>query len=258
MPLKRCEADGQPGWKWGDAGKCYVHMAGDEESEQAARKKAMAQAAAMGEFPGTGDRSNEVAPPNAPLESRESVLAGVNFKQRLIDLLAVPYDQEADIEYRGELWRERFSRGAFDGIEDHAGRVRVNRGHNRDRTIGKVVQFLPSHEDGLMSRVRIASTPLGDETLALADEDMLSPSITFAVRGRDQLLDRRSRVRVINRAFIDHIAMVEDPAYRGAKVLAVREGLPAQPVASEPLVTLALDEYLGDDILSWAKSRLGK
>ena len=41
MPLKRCEVEGVDGWKWGDAGKCYV--GGD------ARQKAIDQGAAMGD-----------------------------------------------------------------------------------------------------------------------------------------------------------------------------------------------------------------
>ena len=190
-----------------------------------------------------------------PVEVRESTLIGVNFKQRIIDLIAVPYEEEAVVEYRGELWNEVHSRGAYDGIEDHAGRVRVGRGHGKDRTVGKVVQFQPSRQEGLVSRVRIAPTLLGDETLALADEDMLSPSVGFIVRRSDQVLDRRSMRRRINRAFLDHLGMVEDAAFRGAKVLAVREGLSAQPAAGEPLVTPELDAYLADDLLSWANMR---
>jgi hypothetical protein len=190
-----------------------------------------------------------------PVEVRESTLIGVNFKQRMIDLIAVPYEEEAVVEYRGEMWHEVHSRGAYDGIEDHAGRVRVGRGHGKDRTVGKVVQFQPSRQEGLVARVRIAPTLLGDETLTLADEDMLGPSVGFIVRRSDQLLDRRAMLRRINRAFLDHLGMVEDPAFQGAKVLAVREGPSAQPVADGPLVTPELDAYLADDLLSWAKMR---
>jgi uracil-DNA glycosylase family 4 len=42
MPLKRCQSGGKSGWKWGDAGKCYT---GD-----GAKKKALAQGAAMGDL----------------------------------------------------------------------------------------------------------------------------------------------------------------------------------------------------------------
>jgi hypothetical protein len=56
-PLQHCQSDGKPGWRWGDTGKCYTYTAGDDASEAAARKKAMAQAAAMGAFPGTGGKA---------------------------------------------------------------------------------------------------------------------------------------------------------------------------------------------------------
>ena len=122
MPLKRCEDDGKHCWKWCDAGKCYTFTAGDEASETAARKKAMAQAAAMGEFPGTGDRGG-----TAEVEHRHSTVSDVNTRQRLIDIIAVPYDQETDVVWRNDLWHESFDRRAFDGVEAHVGRVQVNR-----------------------------------------------------------------------------------------------------------------------------------
>src|SRR5918995_6048719 len=120
MPLNRCRDDDKPGWKWGDAGKCYTYTAGNEESEKAARKKAMAQAAAMGEFPGTGQRNR-----SAEVEHRASVLQDVNVKQRIVELIIVPYDQEADVFWRGDLWHESHDRNAYRGIEDHVGRVQV-------------------------------------------------------------------------------------------------------------------------------------
>jgi len=39
MPLKRCEANGQSGWKWGDQGHCYTG--------RGAKEKAIKQAAAI-------------------------------------------------------------------------------------------------------------------------------------------------------------------------------------------------------------------
>src|SRR5262245_57116837 len=142
MPLQRCESDGQPGWKWGDAGACYTFTEGDEESETAARKKALAQAAAMGEFPGTGNRSQI-----AEVEHRSSTVSDIDVKQRLIDIIAVPYDQEGISVYRGHVWHESFDRHAFDGIEAHAGRVQVNREHVKGDTVGRVVAADPSHKD---------------------------------------------------------------------------------------------------------------
>lgn len=46
-PVKTCTTSGKPGFKWGDSGKCYPYTAGDEASKEAARKKAIAQGAAM-------------------------------------------------------------------------------------------------------------------------------------------------------------------------------------------------------------------
>jgi phage head maturation protease len=111
-----------------------------------------------------------------PLEFREASVSDVNFAQRLITLVAVPYEEAATVEYRGELWEESFLRGAFDGIEKRPNRVRANRNHDKNRTVGKALAFFPSRQEGLVADVRIAPTPLGDETLTLADEDMLSVS----------------------------------------------------------------------------------
>jgi HK97 family phage prohead protease len=241
VPLNRCQDDDKPGWKWGDSGKCYTYTAGNDASETAARKKAMAQAAAMGEFPGTGNRDADELP-NAPVEYRDASVSGVNFDKRIIEVVAVPYEEPTRIEYRGEYWEESFVRGSFDGIETRKDQIRVNRNHDKTMTIGKVVRWWPERTEGLVSEVRVAPTVRGDETLALANEDMLSASVGFAVRGRDQLLDKSSMTRRIHKAFVDHMSFVESPAYVGAKVLAVRDqgGIDDRP----PLETPNIDEMV--------------
>lgn len=247
MPLNRCESDGKPGWRWGEAGACYTYTAGDGGSEAEARRKAMAQAAAMGEL----DTREQGDPLTAPVEFREASVAEVKFPQRIISVVAVPYDQTAVVEYRGEMWEESFERGAFDGIEKRPNRVRANRDHDKRRTVGKVVKFWPSREEGLVSEVRIAQTPLGDETLALADEDILGASVGFAARGRDQVFDRSTHSRRIKRAFLDHLAFTPDPAYVDAMPLDVRRNVPAPNAADlPPLVTPALDE-----VRAWLQAR---
>ena len=94
-----------------------------------------------------------------------------------------------------------------------------------------------------MGAARIAKTALGDETLALADEDCLGASVGFAVAGGGQELDRVNRRRRIKKAFLDHLAFVPDPAYSGAGVLSVR---------SAPSATPNLDE-----VLAWMQARKG-
>ena len=50
MPLKRCNKSGQSGWKWGDQGTCYVYNPDSKQSETIARKKAISQGVAIGEY----------------------------------------------------------------------------------------------------------------------------------------------------------------------------------------------------------------
>lgn len=189
----------------------------------------------------------------------DATLMDVDVKQRIIDVIAVPWEQETQVTWRGEDWNEVFSRTAFNGLEDHAGRIRVNREHTKGDTVGKVVSIDTQHTTGLLARVKVAKTPRGDETLALAEEDMISASVGYFVKNAsDVQLNKQAKLRRVNRAFLDHLSLVESPAYEGARVLAVREG-PQKPPAVEPLIaTPHLDEQLEDDIFAWANSRLRK
>jgi HK97 family phage prohead protease len=197
-------------------------------------------------------------PKDETVEIRSSSITSVDTRQRIIDLIAVPWNQEADVLWRGEEWKEVFVPGAFDGIESHAGRIRVNREHLMGDTVGKVIQF-ENAADGLRAQVKIAETTRGDDTLALADEDMISASVGYRVKKpSDVQLNRRNRMRRVVRAFIDHLAMVEAPAYAGARVLAVRAE-PSGLEVAEPLpLTPALDEAMNSEVLAWARARLSR
>lgn len=192
---------------------------------------------------------SEDAPEGRPvLELRAAQVSEVRFKDRIITMLVVPYEKPSDgVIYRGRAWRESFAHGAFEGVEQRAGRVRVNREHRKGNTVGKVVEFYPDAAEGLVADVKIVASPSGDETLALADEDMISPSVGFRLKkGSDQELNSRSNppTRYIKRAFIDHIALVEDPAYTDAGVLAVRDAPDFVSAADlPPLTTPRLDEW---------------
>lgn len=159
--------------------------------------------------------------PAAPVELRHASVADVSFPQRTIEVVAAPYGQEALVEYEGETWLEHFERGAFAGVEARPDRVKANRDHDNTRLVGKAIGF-SDREDGLAGAFRIAKTPLGDETLTLASEEMLGASVGFASRRSDQVFDRSTRSRSIKRAFLDHLAFVPDSAYEGARVLGVR------------------------------------
>lgn len=49
MPVQDCKADGKPGYRWGEAGKCYTYTPDDEASRKEAKRKAHLQGAAIGE-----------------------------------------------------------------------------------------------------------------------------------------------------------------------------------------------------------------
>lgn len=191
----------------------------------------------------------------------DSVITEVNQRQRLIDLIVVPWEQEApEALWRGEFWRESFQRGAFDGIQDHAGRVPVNRQHVKGDVVGRTVTLDPASRDGLVGRVRIGATLRGDETLELASEEMLHPSGGFYIKSpADHIINRRQMTRRVLRAFLDHIGLVDTPAYPGARVLAVREDQTGLAVVETPLPPApALDDAQNDEVLLWAASRVAK
>ena len=39
MPVKTCEDDGRPGYRWGSKGKCYTYETGDEAGRKKAKEK---------------------------------------------------------------------------------------------------------------------------------------------------------------------------------------------------------------------------
>jgi HK97 family phage prohead protease len=178
-----------------------------------------------------------------PIEFRSAVVSEVSFPHRTIDLVVMPYESETMVEFQGRLVREVVSRGAFTGIDRRANRVKVNRDHDVTKVVGRAVAFHPDAEQGLVAECRIAQTPLGDETLQLADEEILDASAGFAPM--EQRWEERSLRRIV-KAFLSHIALTPDPAYPDAKVLAVRTR-PEGPVG--PLVAAETPNL--DRIRAW-------
>jgi len=174
---------------------------------------------------------------NGELWHRTAQLVGVSFPDRTIEVVVMPYETEALVPYQGRMVRETIARGAFDGIERRANRVRVNRDHQAERTVGRAVAFHPSRTEGLVAQVRIAATDLGDETLTLADDGILDASAAFRPMTPLQW-EGRSKYRV-DKAWLGHIAMTPDPAYVDARVLSVRAAAAADGKGS---ATPNLDE----------------
>jgi phage head maturation protease len=179
--------------------------------------------------------------PIAPVEFRTVTDMAVNYPERMIELVLMPYDTDGVVEHRGRIVVESHAPGAYAGVERRANRVRVNRDHVQERTIGRAVALHPSRTEGLVGELKIARTSLGDETLGLADDGCVEASVGFAVMpGGEQWLEQRSRRR-ITKAFLDHIALVPEGAYQG-RVLNVRSTGSAGPV--ERVATPNLDEVL--------------
>lgn len=194
--------------------------------------------------------------PRAPVELRTASVADVNYAQRLVTAVVAPYEQPTIVMWKGETWQEWFARSAWDGIERRPNRVKVNRDHNKSRTVGKALKFFPSREEGLVAELRIAQTALGDETLALADEKCLGMSVGFAAPTEDQVINRRERTRRIDKAYLDHVSFVEDPAYPSAEVLDIRENEIIVPDSDELVGTPVMDEFLNDPFFASMLKRL--
>lgn len=188
--------------------------------------------------------------------SRAAVVAEINKPRYLIDVLAVPWDEPAQVFWRGDLWTEVFHRGAFANVQERIGRIRVNREHTKGATVGKIVALDPNAEEGLTAQVKIVESPVGDEVMALASQDMTSVSIGYrANKPSDVILDKRAKKRDVYGAFLDHLSFVEDPTWDRAQVLSVREGPNGLVAAEGPLPqTPALDAILQDDVIGWAAS----
>lgn len=156
------------------------------------------------------------------LERSAAAVEHVAAGQRLIEIVAVPFDSPTEVLWRGAQWRESFSRGAFREFIASGKQVRVNREHRKGDTVGRVVE-LRETDRGLIATIRIARTPRGDETLELAAEDMISASIGFSAGPDSRTVDHAARtIRYHRGVRLDHLSLVEDPAFKEAAVLSVR------------------------------------
>lgn len=198
------------------------------------------------------EADEEMERPRAPVEFRHAAEFEVRHAERIIELVAVPYDAETVVEYppgSGRLVRESVSRNAFAGVERRVGRrgnaVRANRDHDINRPCGIAISLRPSATQGLVAELKMSRTPLGDETLELADDGVLGASVGMAVLPSDQVWTENRSRRVIARAFLDHIAMCANPAYEGAEVIAVRTRDDVAAVVARVAATPNLDIVRG-------------
>ena len=182
----------------------------------------------------------DIAP--GALEYRKATPIGVRFADRIIDMIAVPYDEETRVLHRGRWITETVAPGSFANVLAQHRAVSVNRGHDVERPLGKVARLHPNDPRGLRTEIRVARTAEGDDVLELADEGLLGASVGFApYPGGESYTPDRTRRRITS-AYLGHIAMTGDPAYDGARVLSVRSADPPPPRTPTPLLDQILSE----------------
>ena len=250
----------------------YINMPKNQKgytSEQVAAIKGRIKAAAKKfgiEISDDDSEDRSLMTPAVETRSSGVHIDNVDFGQRIITVLAVPYESPTQVPFRQEMWTEVFSRSAFNGIESQTRRIPATAAleipapdHAGARLVGRVISSDPHGEAGLVSEVRVSRTESGDETLELANDEMLWPSVGFMVKNPrfDQELDRYKKMRRVNRAFLDHLAFVGQPAYEGAKILAMRADDPSLVEVEEQFApTPRMDEFLNDPILQWASEQV--
>jgi HK97 family phage prohead protease len=172
-------------------------------------------------------------PPKAPIEHRNAELVDVRFPDRIVEVMAMPYETPTNrVIHDGRQIVETVSRGAFGRLE-HRHDVRCLRDHDRTRPAGKAIAFHTDRDDGLVVELRMSRTPIGDETLELAADGILAASVGFAPMVQRWTPDRKARR--LEKCYLDHVGMLIDPAYPTATVLDVRrQAMVDGPVVATP------------------------
>ncbi len=176
----------------------------------------------------------------APVEIRSAVVERVSYPERIVDLLVVPYDEPAVVEYRGAILEESIAPGAFGAISNRARKFIVNMNHDPDTWLGTVLALDGVNQRGLRATVKMRRTPDGDQALDDCADGLLGASVGMAVLDRDQTI--AAGKRRIRKAYLDHIALTPTPAYAGAEVLEVRSAHPIVEEALAPGATPLLDK----------------
>ena len=85
------------------------------------------------------------------VEVRSVSTVEVRFAERMIDIIAVPYDQPTKVTYHGRMIDEVVTRGAFEGVQMR--KFPVNRAHDLERPIGWANKLRPRDERGLVAEI---------------------------------------------------------------------------------------------------------
>jgi hypothetical protein len=112
MPVKECQSENKPGFKYGDSGKCYTYDPKNIGQKNNAKKSAILQGIAIGEFAEIGERGgikkSDKAPksdtPN-PNPKGEGTAKGSASSQRGAE---VSKEVEESLQKKSDTFNERY------------------------------------------------------------------------------------------------------------------------------------------------------
>lgn len=137
--------------------------------------------------------------------------------RHFIEGICVPYGVVTEKVARPEL----FVRGAFRDLLAQAGKKikLTDYNHSNQRVPVGYSSAFQDRESGLWARFRLNNTPEGESARLNAVEGVYQGlSVGFRARAEEM----RGGVRHVTDAWLDHVSLVEDPAYDDARILDVR------------------------------------
>lgn len=152
------------------------------------------------------------------IETRSAELGDVSVDRREITAIVAPYESPTVVTFKGRRVYEMFLTGCFDGVPDQPNTIRLNRDHKAEKVVGRAISWDTRRHDGLVGTFRIPRTRDGDEVLELCAEDLVDCSVGFGATSESW---PQQDMRLINKGFIDHVAVTSMPAYKDARVLSV-------------------------------------
>ena len=140
--------------------------------------------------------------------------APVELDGRTVTGIAVPWDKIGT----GPQGKERFLRGAF-GDPSGFPEFNLTKQHNRSLAVSANLRFLDA-PGGLKVSATIAETALGADTLVEIREKMLRG---FSVEFYAEKEHLSQGIRVIEKAALAGLSLVDIPAYGDAKIEEIRK-----------------------------------
>jgi HK97 family phage prohead protease len=136
---------------------------------------------------------------------------------------AVPYGEVVEINEYGDIYRERFERGAFArSIRERGSKIKLFTGHDTRRLpVGRAVELV-ERMDGLHASFDIASSRDGDDALELVRSGVVD---AFSIGFRPMQHRMDGDVVVRTEAALMEVSLVGLPAYPGAEIAGVRSQL---------------------------------